>query len=385
MKHIGQSKRAAYAVIAALLLVVSACGDDAPEEDETATTVAETPGDATTTESEAEEEPVQVKFATVSAITSFPAFVALEGGFWLDENIEAEITTLDSGSAVAQGLAAGEFDAGSANMSLSTPVARHEGTPIKSIVATGANPFGIGFAARMGVIARTASGIDPADPATWAGKKAGATTGTSPEQFLIKYIASLGVPDGSVEILNVPATDQQTALQQGIVDVVIATDPYVLRITNAMGADATLLQRGGAFTSDILTQVVLDDYIEESPDVIERLVRGLVRATLFMKESPAEAGELVTGYVDGLTVEEAVDAIEQQTNDPRLSVCVEEDVLRAQQQLIEDGVMERPEPFPFEELFDREFLDTVLEEEEFVTAMADFPPLPTDVTECEGY
>jgi hypothetical protein len=47
--------------------------------------------------------------------------------------------------------------------------------------------------------------------------------------------------------------------------------------------------------------------------------------------------------------------------------------------------MERPEPFPFEELFNRSFLDKVLEEEEFVTAMSSFDPVPTDVTQCEGY
>ena len=384
MTKIAHPLKTTYLVIGmVMLLVAAACGDDAPEEEAAETTTEAAAGETETEGSEAEL--VQLEFAAVPAITSFPAYVALEGGFWLDENIEAQITTLESGSAVAQGLAAGEFNAGSANMSLSTPVARNEGTPVTSVIATGANPFGIGFAPRMGVIATTSSGIDPADPATFAGKKAGATTGTSPEQFLIKYLQSLGVPDGTVEFLNVDQVDSQTALQQNIVDIAIATDPYVLRISNALGDQVKVLQRGGAFTSDILAQVALDPYIEENPDVMERMVRGLVRATLFMKESPEEAGAMVTSYVDGLTVEEAVDAISQQTNDPRLSVCVIEDVNRTQLQLIEDGIMERPEPFPFEELFNRTFLDKVLEEEEFVTAMSSFDPVPTDVTQCEGY
>ena len=268
-----QPVRMTYLVLCAVMLVVAAgCGDDAPQEEAApGTTAAADETEAPSNDDQVvDDEVVKLEFAAVPAVSSFPAFIALEGGFWLDENIDAQITTLDSGSAVAQGLAAGQFQAGSANMSLSTPVARQEGTPIKSVIAL-ANPFGIGFAARMGVVATTASGIDPSNPASFAGKKAAAPSGTSPEQFLLKYMESLGVPSGDVEVLNIPQVDTQTALQEGIADIAVLSDPYVLRVKNALGDDAVILQRGGTFTSDILAQVVLDPYIEDHPDIVERL------------------------------------------------------------------------------------------------------------------
>ena len=84
-------------------------------------------------------------------------------------------------------------------------------------------------------------------------------------------------------------------------------------------------------------------------------------------------------FVEGVTEEDAIEAMKRNSYDPRISVCIEYGVEVTAQQLVDAGTFEVDAPFTADDLLDASLLNEGLAENpEWI---ADLPPLPD---QCRG-
>jgi NitT/TauT family transport system substrate-binding protein/sulfonate transport system substrate-binding protein len=134
--------------------------------------------------------------------------------------------------------------------------------------------------------------------------------------------------------------------------------------------------------SDVVGVVADEKYIGEHLDLLEQFALGLAEAAKTVRQNPQHAAEVDTYYLDGLNVEDAVDAIRHSNWDTRMSVCMDTGILATGNGMVKDGLIKMPRPFTVEDFRDTRVIDKIMAEHpEFFD---DLPPLPKTVADCKG-
>jgi ABC-type nitrate/sulfonate/bicarbonate transport system substrate-binding protein len=157
-------------------------------------------------------------------------------------------------------------------------------------------------------------------------------------------------------------------------------EPYVSQILREQGDNAVIVERGGDYVADVIGLATLDSLVEEQPDLVEKLILGILEGAQFIRQNPEEAAEILTSYVGGVQVEDVLEGNEWTTYDPRVSVCTEKGVMDAAQELIDAGEIEH-EPFELKELLNVEMLRRLTDENP--QFFEDLEPLPDDLSGCQ--
>lgn len=362
-----------------LMLVAAACGGGGTETSDTASPG----GGAVASDAGSEAFSQDFEQATVMVVsnnTHLAAMAAAEQGFWLQHGLDVNLEVLDSGREIMTAVGAGEAQFGGVNAGTTIPPARAGGLEAAVVVPYMNNALATAEVGRVGLVARADSGIDPQDPSTLEGKKLGVLDGSTTDQYIRSYLERNDLTVDDVEFVNMPVPDMAVALQQGLVEAVVPWEPYVSQILREQGDDAVIIERGGDYVSDVIGLATLDSLVEERPELVESLILGILEGAQFVRQNPEEAAEILTSYVGGVQVEDVVEGNQQNSYDPRVSVCTEQGVMDAAQALIDAGEIES-DPFELEQLLNVEMLDRLTEENP--QFFEDLEPMPEDQSDCQ--
>lgn len=122
------------------------------------------------------------------------------------------------------------------------------------------------------------------------GKKVAATLGTDPYIFLLRALAEEGVSQDEVEIVNVQHNDGATTLNNGGVDAWAGLDPHMARLE--VDSNAELFYRNPDFNTYGFLNV-REDFAEEYPEHVNRVIEVYEKAREWIQENPEEAAEIL--------------------------------------------------------------------------------------------
>ena len=317
----------------------------------------------------------------VKNLLSTPHFVALENGYWADQGLNVRIKLTSGGRNVVQALQAGDAQIGHVAISGTLSVARAGGDRLIAVMPYYNAADYMGKASAYSIIGRRDRGIDPASPASIHGKKLGFTAGTN-EYYMRQWFRKHKVDPARVQPVNMLVEDMPVALAQGLVDAVVAWEPYGSQILRELGANASLLSRGEeGLMSDNVGIVVREDYLKKNPEIVEKFAIGIATAK-FIRENPKDTAEIAARYLDGLNLGDAAEGLKHLIWDPRVSVCVIEGSIRSGNGMIRMGQIKMDRPFTAADYYDLSVYEKVLAKHPDL--FAGLPPLPIRIEDCKG-
>ena len=107
------------------------------------------------------------------------------------------------------------------------------------------------------------------------GKKIAATRGTDPWFFLLRSLATVGLTQGDVEVVDLQHPDGRVALERGQVDAWAGLDPHMA--ASQLEAGSRLLYRNVAFNTYGALNA-REDFLAQHPDVVTIVLQQYERA-----------------------------------------------------------------------------------------------------------
>lgn len=399
--------RRLLATLFSVALLATACGSDsgdsdaaeeteaseeaaAPEAEEEASEEAEEEAEEEAMEEEEEaeeasEEPVEfqdVGLLVVNNMAHLPTFLASDFGLWADRGLNVDVQILGSGADIASGLEAGQAEFGAVNGTTGVPPQRAGGLLTKLIAPYNSDALDAAYVDWISIVGRVDAGLST-DPQSIVGKKVGVTGGGTPRAYLGGFLAENGLTEDDIEIVTMGPPDMLTAIVNGEVDAVVPWDPFRTSALAQLGENGVDMTPDESHTASSIGLGAVDGQMEANRDVFKAFIEGVVEATYLIRQDPEAAAPVVLNYIQGVTEEEAIEAMSRNSYDPRISICIRYAVESTAQQLVDQGRIEVETPFTADDLTDSSLLDEVLEENpEWI---ADLPPLPESVEDCENY
>ncbi|MBX3069488.1 MAG: aliphatic sulfonate ABC transporter substrate-binding protein [Thermomicrobiales bacterium] len=143
-----------------------------------------------------------------------------------------------------------------------------------------------------------------------AGKKVAATKGTDPYFFLLQSLASVGLSGSDVEVVNLQHADGRVALINGDVDAWSGLDPYMAQTELEEGS--VLFYRNIDFNTWGYLNI-RENFLNDHPAVVSRILQQYERARLWIQENPAEASAILAKEAE-LTEEVSNVVLHDRTN-----------------------------------------------------------------------
>lgn len=309
-----------------------------------------------------------------------PVFVAQEFGLWTDRGINADVQTLGSGADIAAALESGQAEFGAVNAGTGVAPQRASGLLTKLVAPYNNDATNAKYVDWIGIVGRVDRGLTT-DPNSIVGKVVGVTAGGTPRAYLRAWLDKNGLTEDDIEIVTMSAPDMRTAIVNGDVDAVVPWSPFRTASLLDLGDNGVEVSPGESLVLSAIGLGAVDGQVDAQRDVFKRMIEGVVEATFLIRQDPEAIAPVVLSFIDGVSEEAVIEAIRRNSYDPRVSVCTRYGVEVTTQQLVDSGAFEGE--FTADDLLDTRVLDEVLEEHpEWI---ADLPPLPETVEECDGF
>jgi len=225
-------------------------------------------------------DPVSLGFTTE---LNYVAIIALEKGYFTEEGLEVTITEYSSGTKARDGLFNGEVDFSVIGIS-PLVFASFDRSDFKVFgsVSTHYDLYKI--------VARKDSGIQ--NPSDLRGKRIGVSEASSFHYFLHNFALEYGYSENDAELVFSAAADQPAALAHGDTDAISTREPYISEAISLLGDNYVVFSEPN-LPANTLNLVAMDAFIQEKPQVIEKVLRAMLKAEAFANEHPAEAITIV--------------------------------------------------------------------------------------------
>jgi sulfonate transport system substrate-binding protein len=122
------------------------------------------------------------------------------------------------------------------------------------------------------------------------GKKVAATRGTDPWFFLLRSLATVGLTQADVQLVDLQHADGRVALERGEVDAWAGLDPHMA--ASQLEAGSRLLYRNLAFNT-YGTLNAREDFLAQHPDVVQIVLRQYARARQYAATHVDETAQLL--------------------------------------------------------------------------------------------
>jgi NitT/TauT family transport system substrate-binding protein len=279
----------------ALVLVAGACGDDSDDRNATGSETAEH---------------VTLRLGYFPNITHAQPIVGIERGTLAEElgsNVTLEAKTFNAGPAAIEALFAGAIDA--------TYIGPNPA--INGYVQSGGKELRIIAGATSGgaqLVVRPDANIKT--PADFANKKvATPQLGNTQDVALRAWLQKNGLKDkdhgGNVQVIPTANADTLSLFQRGQVDAAWVPEPWATRLVQEAGGAVFLDERdlwpGGDFVVTHL--IVRTSFLDDHPDVVERLLKAHVETTQWINDHPDDAKQLVNQGIKDVTSAGLADAV----------------------------------------------------------------------------
>jgi NitT/TauT family transport system substrate-binding protein len=209
-----------------------------------------------------------IKVADAKVLTSAGLYVALDKGYYRDQNIDLQLETVAGGADVVPFLATGDLDINLGAISVGLFNAFDRGADIRIVAPAGIMPL---ENSPLPVVVRKElleSG-QVRTPTDLQGRRVAVNTrGASVEYVLTKVLERNGLTIHDVDQVPVPFPDMPAALSNGSVDAAIPAEPFATRSINLGVASRLVVEIvPGRMTTAIIASGKL---VRERPDVMRR-------------------------------------------------------------------------------------------------------------------
>ncbi len=210
--------------------------------------------------------------------SSASIFIAYKKGFFLDEGLDVSLKMHTTGKAALESMYEGRV--------------RFATIADTVLMFAGINDRNIAAIATISdsnehhkIIGLTNRGISEAGDVR--GKRIGVTKGTTGEFFLHSFLLFHGIPDNSVTRVDIKPENMAAAFEAGEIDAAATWPPTVGTLLKKFGAQAVVFSDNNyLMTWNIVGK---SEFIAGNPELVKKILNGLLRAQRFMRESPVEA------------------------------------------------------------------------------------------------
>jgi NitT/TauT family transport system substrate-binding protein len=294
-------------VLAAFALVAAACGDDDEPTTAAPTTAAPTTAAPTTAApttaapttaapTTAAPEPATVTFSldffTFNGYHS-PAHVAIEKGWFADENLTVEVVEGAGSQATATLVGEGQATFG---MVVGTTIisAVAAGVPI---ISTAQHLTFSGFCA----IATQDSGINT--PEDMRGRTLANPPFGASGPLVPAFLDGYGMTEEDINIVSIGETTALVALREGLTDTWISTlFGFPIQFKEEFGEDVKCFPFSAVDADPVGWGIVVNtDYLAENPDTVKRFLRAFLKGWKYTLDNPLEATKITAAAVPTTT------------------------------------------------------------------------------------
>lgn len=212
------------------------------------------------------------------------AFIALEQGLFAQEGLDVIVKEYPSGKRAMEGLFSGEVAiATTADIPVAFACFERRDIGIAASIGAADNI--------MNIIARKDRGIQ--SPGDLRGKRIATQKGSAGHFFLHLFLIKNGLSEKDVKMSFKKVEDLPGALARGEIDAFSLRDPQVSIAKASLGDNAVV------FSEDQLyhwTEMLVssNSIIKDSPQIITKMLKALMKAEAFAKKQPDRAIEIVS-------------------------------------------------------------------------------------------
>jgi NitT/TauT family transport system substrate-binding protein len=207
--------------------------------------------------------------------------VAKEKGFFEKEGVNVELEGFTAGKFALQAFLAGSLDL-AASGEIPVMLSSMQGNKFYVItqLAKGQNN-------EVRVVAAQDSGLDTPEAYFDAKRRKLATSfGGGPEFYTYSFLKYYNITN--VELINQKPEDMPVSLASGSVDAVAIFDPYAFFAEQKLGDKAVVFGNESLYT-EFYVLSAKREWVESTPETVNKLIKALVEASDFIKSNPDEA------------------------------------------------------------------------------------------------
>lgn len=271
VSNTGYLGRLLYFAVFSSMVLVAACGGDSNGE----------------SGAPDEEVSVDVRLDWLAEGPNSGFVVADAKGFYADEGLDVTIEQGEGSGTTAQLVANRSATFGFADGYV-VAQNRAQGAPIKMVAAIyRENP--------TGVIVLDESEIQ--EPIDLVGKSVGITPGGAQGQQWPAYLKGCEISEDDVRVVNVDPAGAPQALLAGRVDAIAGYVQGFAPVVEKGGKETRALWFRDCEVTAVSNGIIVhEDYIDESPDVIERFVKATTRGFVYGRANPDETIDIITEF-----------------------------------------------------------------------------------------
>ena len=224
-------------------------------------------------------------------------YIALDEGYFEDQNLEVEIYTPSDPSTVLQTVAAGSDDFGM-NYQPDVLIARDEGVPVVSVLGMVQHPLN-------SMMTLKSSGID--SPDDLKGKKVGYPGIPWNEDALATMLQTSGISISDVEVVNV-GWELGSSLISNTVDAIVGayySHESILLENEGYPVNVIRMEDWGVPDYYELVLVTSEDYLEKNPKIVERFTTAVIKGYTKAINDPQSGVDTLIKYVP--EIDEVID------------------------------------------------------------------------------
>ncbi len=237
-----------------------------------------------------------ITYAMPITVAAIPAYVAADKGFWAQEGLNVKTPMFSSGRLGLDALLSGSAEV----MSVSE-------TPLIHAIQQGHSIYIVATVTRhreTKFIGRRDHGINGADDLK--GKTLATLPGTNSDYFMYKFLQAHHIGKSDVRIVALQPPDMVSALVRGDIDGYFAWEPHIYYAQQQLGANAIVIGPDDLYRGRHCV-AMNQDFVLKHPDIVVKLLKGLVKAEDYVHAHPDEAKAIVAKYTH--TNRAAIDAL----------------------------------------------------------------------------
>jgi ABC-type nitrate/sulfonate/bicarbonate transport system substrate-binding protein len=218
----------------------------------------------------------------IQIFTGAVATVWFERKIYQQRGLTVDARQLADGRSVRDAMVAGEFDAGTMNITPFIVGAAVASLTMVAVVSLGGDT--------VGLMARKGAGI--AGISDLRGRRIGISVGSTTGNIFVQTVApQAGLKPGDYQVVNMRPPDQVAALAAGSVDAITSFEPY-LTIAEKEGIGVTLLRFGGIDPNPTCL-VLTPPLIERSPDTVKAFLKSWLDGVDYWRSHTAQVVDVL--------------------------------------------------------------------------------------------
>ena len=228
-----------------------------------------------------------ITYAIPNTVAAIPVYVAVEKGFWADEGLNVKTQMFSAGRLAVDALLSGSVEV----MSVSE-------TPLVLTMLQGHAIYIVGTVTRhqeTKFIGRRDRGIT--GPDTLKGKILATLPGTNSDYFMYRLLEAQHIAKRDVNIVSLQPPNMVSALVRGDIAGYFAWEPHIYYAQQQLGANALVIGPSDLYYGRHCV-AMMQEFVKKNPDVVVKLLAGLVKAEDYIHANPSEAKAIVAKYTN---------------------------------------------------------------------------------------